>query len=204
MSMANFPDVVDHQFLKEGVVINPKNHHLYTYITAANGVHLLAWRPGLEVLLPLIPFNGNPIRGLRMIDPYVRLAEPVPMWLLRKMLTESRRAMPNEMLFYLVYEQEWKLFIPEQQATPWAVKPLSAYDSPDVLVEVHSHNSMGAFFSAADDAEETGFRIYGVLGRVNGEKPEIALRVGLYGHFLPVNVESVFAAADWQGIGDGT
>ena len=47
----------------------------------------------------------------------------------------------------------------------------------DAIVEVHSHHAMRAYFSATDDRDETGRRIYGVLGRLDGPHPEIALRV---------------------------
>ncbi|MBV8715456.1 MAG: hypothetical protein JOZ65_10355, partial [Chloroflexi bacterium] len=44
----------------------------------------------------------------------------------------------------------------------------------DAIVEVHSHHMMRAYFSATDDRDETGRRVYGVLGRLAGPHPEIA------------------------------
>ena len=49
-----------------------------------------------------------------------------------------------------------------------------------------------AFFSATDDRDEQGFRIYGVVGRLDTPLPELRLRVGVYGHFAPVDWSQVF------------
>ena len=45
-----------------------------------------------------------------------------------------------------------------------------------------------------DDGDEQGFRIYGVVGRLDATEPELSLRVGVYGHFAP---------ADWPQVFDG-
>jgi hypothetical protein len=44
-----------------------------------------------------------------------------------------------------------------------------------------------------DDADEQRLCIYGVIGRLDAERPEVALRVGAYGYYLPLPWESVFA-----------
>ena len=40
--------------------------------------------------------------------------------------------------------------------------------------------------------DEQGFRIYGVVGRLDAPRPELSLRVGVYGHFAPVDWLQVF------------
>ena len=37
-----------------------------------------------------------------------------------------------------------------------------------------------------------GFRIYGVAGHLDAQQPELSLRVGVYGHFSPVEWSQVF------------
>lgn len=44
-----------------------------------------------------------------------------------------------------------------------------------------------------DDADAQGFGLYGAVGRLGGEHPEAALRVGVYGSFMPVPWEAVSA-----------
>ena len=68
---------------------------------------------------------------------------------------------------------------------------------PDALLEVHSHHAMRAYFSATDDRDETARRVYGVIGRLDSQEPEIALRVatGCKPHAVePVPFAQVFAA----------
>ena len=60
------------------------------------------------------------------------------------------------------------------------------------MAEVHSHGRARAFFSATDDRDEQGLRIYGVAGRLDTPLPELRLRVGVYGHFAPVALGQVF------------
>ena len=47
--------------------------------------------------------------------------------------------------------------------------------------------TLPAFFSATDDRDEQGFRIYGVAGRLYTPRPELRLRVGVYGHSAPLD-----------------
>ena len=68
-----------------------------------------------------------------------------------------------------------------------------AYVPPaGVVAEFHSHGSSRAFFSATDDRDEQGFRIYGVAGRLDTPRPELSLRVGVYGHFAPLEWSQAF------------
>ena len=61
-----------------------------------------------------------------------------------------------------------------------------------VVAEFHSHGGSRAFFSKTDDRDEQGFRVYGVAGRLDRDRPELSLRVGVYGHFAPVDWSQVF------------
>ena len=85
----------------------------------------------------------------------------------------------------------YRLIIPPQagDATSLAYVPPSG-----VVAEFHSHGTSPAFFSATDDADEQGFRIYGVVGRLDTTEPELSLRVGVYGHFAPTEWWQVFDA----------
>ncbi|MBF2028330.1 MAG: hypothetical protein IGS48_16450 [Oscillatoriales cyanobacterium C42_A2020_001] len=49
------------------------------------------------------------------------------------------------------------------------------------------------YFSPTDDTDEcSGFRVYGVLGKVREVQFEILLRVGLFGHGWTIPVQQVF------------
>ena len=87
----------------------------------------------------------------------------------------------------------YRLVVPPQAGTATRL----AYQPPaGVVAEFHSHGSSRAFFSATDDRDEQGFRIYGVVGRLDAPLPELSLRVGVYGHFAPVDWAQVFDGPD--------
>jgi hypothetical protein len=54
---------------------------------------------------------------------------------------------------------------------------------------------MSPRFSTDDDGDETGFRIFGVIGYINPARdhwPMINLRLGIYGDWWPLPVERIF------------
>lgn len=177
------------------------------YVLAHNGVFAWAKREGLEALIPVAP-SPVPIRGLYPVEPYVRLVHPpVDVWLVSEMFRLAKEARssegnPLEILFYLSFDKRggWQLTVPPQEQQPARVVPradalnLSLY--ANTLIEIHSHHQMAAFFSGTDTADEQGFRLYGVLGRLDGEArsgPEIRLRVGIYGHFWEIPAASLLS-----------
>lgn len=58
--------------------------------------------------------------------------------------------------------------------------------------EIHSHNRTGAFFSRTDDEFEVRTGIYGVVGRVDEERPEALFRYSCGGVFRPFLSGEVF------------
>ena len=106
---------------------------------------------------------------------------------------------PLEILFYLYWEeakQEWQLYLPQQEQTPYSVRPLliSTQDQEiyaQTLIEIHSHTAGKAYFSTTDDQDErAGFRLYGCLADLFGpDQPQIRFRVGLHGYFWEVGAD---------------
>jgi hypothetical protein len=77
------------------------------------------------------------------------------------------------------------------------VNPTRIYycDLRGAVVDLHSHHSMSAFFSATDDTDEGGLRFYCVIGDLDAARPALALRAGVYGHHWDMPVETVFESA---------
>ncbi|MBA3532090.1 MAG: Mov34/MPN/PAD-1 family protein, partial [Ardenticatenales bacterium] len=109
----------------------------------------------------------------------------------RRRHTEGQRRV--EHLYRVVMGQDGTrhLIHPRQQGS--AVQVSTAGDGgPRVIAELHTHGDMAAYWSPTDDADEVGFRFYGVLGRVGWERPEMRLRVGIYGYFWEVPIGRLF------------
>lgn len=162
----------------------------YQYVIAREGLYLRAANDVLAAMV-LIAAADRDLPGLAALDEYAELRLPqIPLPYLVAMRASARRALPNEALYQLRYaDGEWKVAMPRQFATPTS---LTFDDLPDTLLDLHSHGEMSAFFSATDDADELGLRLYVVIGKVESEAPEIRCRVGVYGHFLNVPAANLF------------
>jgi PRTRC genetic system protein A len=173
---------------------------LYSYLLAGNGVFLRASRPEMIVQLPIADCE---IRGLNSLEPTVIFNLPrVPARYLEIILAHSviacaRERKNVEALFHLIWLEgadRWRLDEPEQIADGASVRPTDDSEGSSyqlALIEVHSHHNMDAFFSGTDDADEQGFRIYGVIGNIFTE-PKLRVRVGCYGYFYEVPAETIF------------
>lgn len=185
--------ITGHKVIHDGNSSGSLEGLLYKYLYAANGVFVTARNDFFETTIPLTTIK-NPaqfVRGLEVIQPDIILPKRVPASLLSRMVFLSRRAIPNEILFYLFYENNsWNLYIPPQRTHPSYAQPLE--DSKYVPIEVHSHNTMPAFFSSTDNRDENGLRIYGVLGRVDQPVADFRLRVSIYGHYSVLPYQLVF------------
>lgn len=178
--------------------LGPVAAPLYEYVLAANGLFLRAEREGLAATVPV---SACEVRGLFPVNPGVRLAYPrVAAARLSAVFKLARRAaqfQPRESLFYFLWEKErgrWRLHLPPQTRRPDSVEPAADADRSHyekAVIEIHSHHDMPAFFSETDDRDEQGFRLYGVIGRIN-YVPEIRLRVGVYGYHYEIPANQVF------------
>jgi PRTRC genetic system protein A len=66
----------------------------------------------------------------------------------------------------------------------------SDIDDETVVVDVHSHGTAAAFFSAQDDEDDTGrggFYLALVLGDVMAATMSVAARLVVHGHFATVS-----------------
>ena len=133
-------------------------------------------------------------------------APVVPAVLLAHILDRSAQEAERgrEVLFHLGYSplcptfEGWMLDEPPQTQTATSCRPLE--DGPGsthdrALIEVHSHHQMPARFSSQDNRDETGFRIYVVIGDYphgGSASWQINVRVGVYGHFWHIPSDLVF------------
>lgn len=179
--------------------LGPPAAQMYEYVYGAGGVYVRARRDGLEAIVPVAVCE---LRGLEPVRPLVDLAYPrVPRQLVEAIVGTSITAAPDEALFYLWFDGDagrWHLEFPAQYATTTSVRPTDSGGGAvyaRALVEVHSHHGMEARFSGTDDADETGFRLFAVVGSLFS-RPQIRLRVGVYGYFWEIPAETVFELPD--------
>ena len=164
----------------------------YDYVLGSGGVYVQSESAHLTARVPVAPCE---VRGLAPVAEKVLLSHgPIPAQLFELGLRWFRHDPDTERLFAVRWDgRAYRLVVPPQAGTATSL----AYLPPaGVVAEFHSHGGSRAFFSKTDDRDEQGFRIYGVAGRLDNDRPELSLRVGVYGHFAPVDWPQVFDGPD--------
>lgn len=98
-------------------------------------------------------------------------------------------------VFYDAGKQDYELYVPVQEVSRAAVyfeRNTRLEHEKILIMDVHSHGTYPAFFSAQDDADEKGVRLYMVVGNLNLEQQTYKLRAGLAGSFLELPLSLVF------------
>lgn len=172
------------------------------WIWAADGIYKLGSASGIEILVPVGP-RTPPVPGLARLFAAARwkdYSHRLPGQLLAAMLTHARKAAsvggqgvlrPIEAQYHVTLEAErLRVRVPPQDATPARV----TYEPPQgvpVLLDLHSHHGMPAFFSSTDNRDDTGLGVSAVVGNIFTE-PEIAVRLCCYSHTLRVPALTIF------------
>ena len=181
--------LVDYLVARRGV---PRRSGLaYDYVLSGDGVYVAAEHAHLDARVPVARCL---VRGLPPVHSACTLKHgriPAALW--HDLVRTARiwAAAGHETLLAVVHEPPWgyRVLRPPQVVGSERViyRP-----TPATVLELHSHHRYPAYFSPVDDADEQALRLYGVLGRLDRERHEVALRVGAYGYFLPLPWEAVF------------
>lgn len=102
-------------------------------------------------------------------------------------------------IFYDVNAGQYEIYYPEQEVTSASVVFTRSHDmeSDKVLVmDIHSHGSMKAFFSSIDDHDEKGTRLFMVFGNLDKEEITHKLRAGIAGNYKMLRLSEVFEMED--------
>ena len=160
----------------------------YDYVLGAGGLYVQSESAQLTARLLVAPCE---VRGLASATEKVTLTHgPIPAGLFALGLRWFQDDPETERFFAVRWDgRTYRMVVPPQLGTATSL----AYAPPaGVVAEFHSHGTSRAFFSKTDDGDEQGFRIYGVAGRLDTDRPELSLRVGVYGHFAPAQWSQVF------------
>ncbi len=160
----------------------------FDYVLGAGGLYVQSESAHLTARVRIASAE---VRGLDSVSEKVELAHgPIPVHVFELGLGWMLAAPDTERFFAVRWDgNAYRLVVPPQEGTGSSL----SYQPPSgVIAEFHSHASHRAFFSATDDRDEQGFRIYGVVGRLGAPTPELTLRVGIYGHFAPLHWPQVF------------
>lgn len=201
-------NIVNYLHYRQDTSLPPITAVFYDYITAANGIFVRAKNNAFYAHHPAICLQQTkPIAGLCEMNPVLLWKIPkVPITLLTKMVKHAKGHIGedgkhHEALYHIrwdIMEKVYELHTPEQiGGTSFTYSTQT--ETPDGYITVadfHSHGRLEAIFSDTDNKDETRFRFYGVIGKVNQAKPDIALRFGIYGHWHQHPLSSLFSYTD--------
>ena len=160
----------------------------FDYVLGAGGIYVQSESAHLTARMLIAPAE---VRGLAPVPEKLELAHgPIPAHVFELGLGWMLAAPGTERFFAVRWDGDaYRLVVPPQEGTGSSL----TYRPPSgVVAEFHSHGRHRAFFSATDDQDEQGFRVYGVVGRLDTLELELTLRVGIYGHFAPLHWPQVF------------
>jgi len=149
----------------------------------------------------------TPINGCDMLSEVMAGFFPalprIPMETVLQIVSFFRHYMRNgsnqEALVNIYWDKKYEQFIidaPEQIVTPVSVNSKTNDDYANEryihFMDIHSHNSMRAFFSFVDDNDEKATRLYTVIGNLHEYFPDIKTRISNGGKFLDIDPLGVF------------
>ncbi len=122
----------------------------------------------------------------------------------RSFMTENEE---NEALALIYWDKEEKryfAYVPKQDVCKEEVNANlhdCPYDDEERYIcyaDIHSHNSMDAFFSCKDDRDERSTGLYFVLGKLDHFYPEIKARIFCGDSFIPIDPDTVIEGLEHQ------
>jgi len=180
-----------------------------TWLWAANGIFKRGVNPQLDALIRV---GDTPrVPGLASLLPHVRWSAVngrLPGALLTPLLAHARRAgsgeqvlQPIEQQYFIVADQgRLCVRVPPQRSTQTRITYALIPGGGELLLDVHSHHHMPAYFSGTDDRDDQGLSVSAVLGTIF-TTPRIVCRVNVHGQRQPIPALSLFDSLP-EGIED--
>lgn len=104
-------------------------------------------------------------------------------------------------IFYDDSKGAYELHFPRQRAGACSVvfdRDMQLEEEKVLVMDVHSHGRMDAFFSSVDNHDEKGTRLFLVLGKIDREMPAWRLRAGIAGNYRELALTDVFEMEEIQ------
>lgn len=165
-----------------------------TYLWAANGI----FKRGVSEHLDLMVRIGDVPRlaGLANLAPHVRYRcepGPIPVTILDQVLLHAKCMGRCEQQYLITWQGgRFEVLLPPQQGSAGNVSYTVPTGAP-VLLDLHSHHEMPAFYSATDDRDDLGLSVSAVIGALHTSRPQIVARANVYGHRQRIPLSAICA-----------
>ncbi len=168
----------------DGNVYEVRNNKIGTFIAKTDKVSILPKvRAGFIPALPKIP-NKILLQLITFFKSYI---------------TEEQELEAMAYIYWSTVDSQYYVYVPKQVVSHASVDttlPEMDEDRFSLVMEIHSHNNMKAFFSSDDDKDERATRLYAVVGRFDKLFPDIKVRMSVGGRFVELSPADVFEGMD--------
>lgn len=165
---------------EDGKVYEVRNNRVGTFIAEADRVTILKKvRAGFIPALPKIPYSI--------------LSDIIAFF--KSCITETSELEALAYIYWSFSDSKYYVCVPKQMVSKDSIDTfLPDMDEEKFILamEVHSHNTMPAVFSAVDNKDERVTGIYTVIGRLDKVFPDITTRISVGGKFVELNPNAVF------------
>ncbi|KPV45690.1 Mov34/MPN/PAD-1 family protein [Alicyclobacillus ferrooxydans] len=147
-----------------------------------------------------------PVRGTGLSEPPVTLSVPrIPVGILEEIVRVFQTEPDVEHLAYVVWDTDhhYSVYWPEQTSSAVSVQSEEGFMETDerfIVLQVHSHGRLPAFFSRQDDSDEIRTGLYGVVGLCHQPYPEMRFRMSCGGKFWSVAPGEIFSGVIRCGV----
>ena len=118
-----------------------------------------------------------------------------------KAVNEKHSSEAYIQIFYNTEKEEYFIHVPEQIVNSVHVDYEHTKDVDEkpenlLVMDIHSHNTMGAFWSGTDDKDEQRDQFYGVIGKITQKQPEMKFRFSCGGKHVDIETEDIFVITE--------
>ncbi len=171
---------------EDGKVFEVRNNKIGTFIAPTERVTAFEKvKAGFTPALPKIPFK--------------MWSEVISFF--KSFINEDGEVEALAYIYWSFTDERYYVVIPKQTVTKDSVDSfLPDVDENEFLLvaEMHSHNTMPAFFSFTDDKDEKATRVYIVVGRMDKIFPDIKARISCGGKFVKINPAVIMEGYDGE------
>lgn len=168
----------------DGNVYEVRANRIGTFIAKADNVTILnKVRAGFIPALPKIPY---------------KILEDI-LSFFKSYITYSTELEALAYIYWSVSDSKYYVYVPKQQVSKVSVDaalPEMDEEKFPLVMEIHSHNTMPAVFSATDNKDESMTRLYAVVGKLDRFFPDIKVRCSVGGKFVEVDPNDVFESME--------
>lgn len=171
----------------------------HRFLAASDGLWLEVRRPWLHLIWP-VALQNHVAMPYGKLEPMARFAfNCIPRELFSQFVADAKEHLPNEYAAWLIWNEKTRSFRYQSLQSVSAGPAHLKLDRPaleegeHLVVDVHSHAHLSAFFSSADNLDDAGeVKLSVVIGSL-GDNQKITSKLRLVAHGTVISAKDLNA-----------